>query len=59
MPYLRPDAKSQVTIEYDENNKPLRVDAVVISTQHDSKVKQSQIKKDIIEHVIKKIIPEK
>ncbi len=59
MPYLRPDAKSQVTIEYDENNKPLRVDAVVVSTQHDSKVKHSQIKKDIIEHVIKKIIPAK
>jgi len=59
MPYLRPDAKSQVTIEYDENNKPLRVDTVVISTQHDSKVKQSQIKKDVIEQVIKKIIPEK
>lgn len=59
MPYLRPDAKSQVTIEYDENNKPLRVDAVVISTQHDAKVKQSQIKKDVIEHVIKKIIPAK
>jgi S-adenosylmethionine synthetase len=59
MPYLRPDAKSQVTIEYDENNKPLRVDAVVISTQHDAKVKQTQIKKDVIEHVIKKIIPEK
>lgn len=59
MPYLRPDAKSQVTIEYDDNNKPLRVDAVVISTQHDAKVKQTQIKKDVIEHVIKKIIPEK
>ncbi|MCF6268779.1 MAG: methionine adenosyltransferase [Melioribacteraceae bacterium] len=59
MPYLRPDAKSQVTIEYDENQKPLRVDAVVISTQHDEKVKQSRIKKDIIEHVIKKIIPAK
>jgi S-adenosylmethionine synthetase len=59
MPYLRPDAKSQVTIEYDENNKPLRVDAVVISTQHDAKVRQSQIKKDVIEHVIKKVIPAK
>jgi len=59
MPYLRPDAKSQVTIEYDENNKPLRVDAVVISTQHGEKVKQSKIKKDVIEHVIKKIIPAK
>ena len=59
MPYLRPDAKSQVTIEYDENHKPLRVEAVVISTQHDAKVKQTQIKKDVIEHVIKKVIPEK
>lgn len=59
MPYLRPDAKSQVTIEYDENNKPLRVDAVVISTQHDAKVRQSQIKKDVIEHVIMKVIPAK
>ena len=59
MPYLRPDAKSQVTIEYDEENNPLRVDAVVISTQHDKGVKQSQIKKDVIEHVIKKVIPAK
>jgi len=59
MPYLRPDSKSQVTIEYDDNNKPLRVDAVVISTQHDADVKQSTIKKDVIEHVIKKIIPKK
>ncbi len=59
MPYLRPDAKSQVTIEYDENNKPVRVEAVVISTQHDEKVKQSKIKKDVIEHVIKKVIPAK
>lgn len=59
MPYLRPDSKSQVTIEYDENHKPLRVDAVVISTQHDKKVKQSTIKKDVIEHVIKTIIPKK
>jgi S-adenosylmethionine synthetase len=59
MPYLRPDAKSQVTIEYDDKNKPLRVDAVVISTQHDPDVKQKKIKNDIIENVIKKIIPEK
>jgi S-adenosylmethionine synthetase len=59
MPYLRPDAKSQVTIEYDDNNKPLRVDAVVVSTQHDANVSQKKIKADIIEHVIKKIIPEK
>ncbi len=59
MPYLRPDSKSQVTIEFDENNKPLRVEAVVISTQHDPGVRQSQIKRDVIEHVIKKVIPEK
>ena len=43
MPYLRPDSKSQVTIEYDDNGKPLRVDAVVISTQHDGDAKQSKI----------------
>lgn len=59
MPYLRPDAKSQVTIEYSDNNKPLRVDAVVISTQHDGDAKQSTIKTDIIKHVIKKVIPAK
>ena len=59
MPYLRPDSKSQVTIEFDDNNKPIRVEAVVISTQHDPGVKQSKIKKDVIEHVIKKVIPEK
>ncbi len=59
MPYLRPDAKSQVTIEYDEKNKPLRVDAVVISTQHDGDAKQSKIKSDVIQHVIKKVIPAK
>jgi len=59
MPYLRPDSKSQVTIEYDDNHKPLRVDAVVISTQHDAKVSQNKIKSDVIKHVIKKIIPAK
>ena len=59
MPYLRPDAKSQVTIEYDDNGKPLRVDAVVISTQHDGDAKQSKIKSDVIQHVIKKVIPAK
>jgi S-adenosylmethionine synthetase len=59
MPYLRPDSKSQVTIEYDDNGKPLRVDAVVISTQHDGDAKQSQIKSDVIKHVIKKVIPAK
>ncbi len=59
MPYLRPDAKSQVTVEYDNNNVPIRVDAVVISTQHDPKVSQKKIKEDVIKHVINKIIPEK
>jgi len=57
MPYLRPDSKSQVTIEYSDDGKPLRVDAIVISTQHNSDSKQSRIKKDVIEHVIKKVIP--
>ncbi len=59
MPYLRPDSKSQVTIEYDDNHRPVRVDAVVISTQHDGDVSQKKIKEDVIKHVIKKVIPEK
>ncbi len=59
MPYLRPDAKSQVTIEYDENHKPIRVDTIVVSTQHDGGVKQAKIKQDVIKHVIKDVIPEK
>ncbi len=59
MPYLRPDAKSQVTIEYDDNHKPVRVDTVVISTQHDPNVSQKKIKEDVIKYVIKAIIPEK
>ena len=57
MPYLRPDSKSQVTVEYDDNNKPVRVDTVVISTQHDKGVSQKKIKSDVIKHVIKKVIP--
>jgi S-adenosylmethionine synthetase len=57
MPYLRPDAKSQVTVEYDSNRKPVRIEAVVISTQHDPNVTQKKIKQDVIKHVIKKIIP--
>lgn len=57
LPYLRPDGKSQVTIEYDENNKPVRVDTVVISSQHSEKVSIEQIRKDIIENVIKPVIP--
>jgi S-adenosylmethionine synthetase len=59
MPYLRPDSKSQVTIEYDDKGKPLRVDAVVISTQHDANANQSKIKADVIKNVIKKVIPAK
>lgn len=59
MPYLRPDAKSQVTIEYDDKNIPVRVDAVVISTQHDGDVSQKKIKDDVIKHVIKNVIPKK
>ena len=57
MPYLRPDSKSQVTIEYDDNKNPVRVDAVVISTQHDSDVTQERIKDDVISQVVKTIIP--
>ncbi|MCC6551034.1 MAG: methionine adenosyltransferase [Ignavibacteriaceae bacterium] len=57
MPYLRPDSKSQVTVEYDDNKKPVRVDAVVVSTQHDPSVKQKTIKADVIENIIKKVIP--
>jgi S-adenosylmethionine synthetase len=57
MPYLRPDAKSQVTFEYDTNNKIVRCDTVVISQQHDPNVSQKQIKKDIINNVINKILP--
>ncbi len=55
--YLRPDGKTQVTVEYDENDKPVRVDTVLISTQHGEEVEQEQIRKDLIEHVIKPIIP--
>lgn len=57
MPYLRPDSKSQVTVEYDDKKKPVRVDAVVVSTQHDPNVKQKKIKEDVIENVISKVIP--
>jgi S-adenosylmethionine synthetase len=58
IPYLRPDSKSQVTIEY-EDDKPVRVHTVVISTQHDPDVSHDRIKKDIINKIIKKVIPAK
>ena len=56
--YLRPDGKSQVSIEYDENGIPLRADTIVVSTQHDSGISHSRIRKDIIEKVIKPICTE-
>jgi len=56
LPYLRPDGKSQVTVEYD-GDKPVRIDTVVVSTQHSEDVEHDQIEKDIIEHVIKPVIP--
>lgn len=55
--YLRPDGKSQVTVEYDENNRPVRVDTVVISTQHDPDTSLDTIRADMLEHVIKAVIP--
>ncbi len=58
LPYLRPDGKSQVTIEYDDNNKPARVEAVVVSSQHDP-MDIEVLRKDIVEHVIKPVIPAK
>ena len=57
MPYLAPDSKSQVTMEYDQSGKPVRVDTIVISTQHDEGVSQNQIKKDIKQHLIDRVIP--
>ena len=55
--YLRPDGKSQVTVEYDDNNKPVRVDAVVVSSQHSADVDIETLRADIKEHVIKAVIP--
>ena len=55
--YLRPDGKTQVTVEYDENNKPVRIDAVVLSTQHSPDVDLETIRKDMIESVIKPTVP--
>jgi S-adenosylmethionine synthetase len=57
LPYLRPDGKSQVTVEYDANRKPVRVDAVVISTQHAETVTNDELRADILKHVIQATIP--
>lgn len=58
LPYLRPDGKTQVTVEYDENGKPFRLDAVVLSTQHDDSVTQEEIHADIKKHVFDVILPQ-
>jgi S-adenosylmethionine synthetase len=57
MSYLRPDGKSQVTVEYDANQRPVRVDAVVISTQHADTVSTAELRADILKHVIQAVIP--
>ena len=58
LPYLRPDGKTQVTVEYDENDKPVKLDAVVLSTQHDPEVSQEQIHADIKKYVFDEILPQ-
>ncbi len=57
LPYLRPDGKSQVTVEYDANKKPVRVDAVVISTQHAETVGNDELRADVLKHVIQSVVP--
>src|SRR6202050_3544350 len=57
LPYLRPDGKSQVTVEYDENGKPARIDAVVISSQHSESVSNEELHADILKHVIQAVLP--
>jgi S-adenosylmethionine synthetase len=57
LPYLRPDGKTQVTIEYDEDGKPARVDTIVVSTQHGEEVTQEQIHEDVKKYVIAPIVP--
>ena len=57
LPYLRPDGKSQVTVEYDENHKPQRIDAVVISSQHSETVSNEELRADILKHVIQAALP--
>nr|WP_308519831.1 methionine adenosyltransferase [uncultured Stomatobaculum sp.] len=58
LPYLRPDGKSQVTVEYDENGKPARLDAVVLSTQHDPEVSQEKIHADVKKYVFDAVLPQ-
>lgn len=58
LPYLRPDGKTQVTVEYDESGAPKRVDTIVISSQHSADVSLDQIRRDIVKYVIKPIVPE-
>ncbi len=57
LPYLRPDGKSQVTVEYDENHKPVRIDAVVISSQHSETISNEELRADILKHVIQAALP--
>jgi S-adenosylmethionine synthetase len=57
LPYLRPDGKTQVTVEYDENDKPVRIDTIVISTQHHPEVSLERIQRNIKEYVIKPVVP--
>ncbi|MEZ0119369.1 UNVERIFIED_ORG: S-adenosylmethionine synthetase [Heyndrickxia coagulans] len=57
IPYLRPDAKTQVTVEYDENNQPARIDTIVISTQHDPDISAGQIQEDMKKYVIEPVVP--
>ncbi len=57
LPYLRPDGKSQVTVEYDQNHKPVRIDAVVISSQHSETVSTEELRADILKHVIQAALP--
>jgi S-adenosylmethionine synthetase len=57
LPYLRPDGKTQVTVEYDENDKPVRIDAIVISTQHHPEVTLEQIQRNLKEYVIEPVVP--
>ncbi|MFL6558050.1 MAG: methionine adenosyltransferase, partial [Bacillus sp. (in: firmicutes)] len=57
LPYLRPDGKTQVTVEYDENDKPVRIDTIVISTQHHPEISLEQIQRNVKEYVINPVVP--